>query len=248
MAKDLFSKQSESYAKYRPDYPPELFNYILQFVRETKSAWDCATGNGQAANMLANYFETVKASDISEAQIKNAVQKENIEYLICPEEQTPFDDNSFDLITVAQAYHWLNWKKFHDEATRVGKPNSVVAIWTYITLVSDDQRLNGIIEHFYRNITGPYWDYERKYVDEAYSTVDFKFDPLPSQTFETKLTWTKDMLVGFLQSWSSVQNYIKAHHSNPIDLIQKDIDGIWKEHEEKQVRFPIFLRIGRIVK
>jgi len=104
MAKDLFSEQSKLYAQFRPTYPQELFDYILQFVEERKIARDCATGNGQAATVLAEHFEKVEASDISEAQISNAVKRENIEYHICPAEATPFSNDSFDLITVAQAY------------------------------------------------------------------------------------------------------------------------------------------------
>jgi hypothetical protein len=52
MAKDLFSQQSKLYAQFRPSYPQELFDYILQFVKERGTAWDCATGNGQAASVL----------------------------------------------------------------------------------------------------------------------------------------------------------------------------------------------------
>ena len=73
MSKDLFSKQSDIYAKYRIGYPPGLMAYILQFVRERKVAWDCATGNGQAAILLAPFFERVEATDISENQIANSV-------------------------------------------------------------------------------------------------------------------------------------------------------------------------------
>jgi hypothetical protein len=36
MAKDLFSKQSDLYARYRPTYPKELYEYILSFVKEKK--------------------------------------------------------------------------------------------------------------------------------------------------------------------------------------------------------------------
>src|SRR5678809_1304797 len=119
MPKDLFSEQSNIYAQFRPGYPQELFEYILQFVEERKSVWDCATGNGQAATVLADYFENVEASDISEAQINNAIKKQNISYQVCPAEETPFSNNSFDLITVAQAYHWLNLSLIHiSEPTR----------------------------------------------------------------------------------------------------------------------------------
>ena len=244
MAKDLFSEQSKIYAQFRPTYPQKLFDYILQFVEDRKCAWDCATGNGQAANVLADYFEKVEASDISEAQINNAVKKQNITYHICPAEETSFADNSFDLITVAQAYHWLNWKKFHDEATRVGRPNGVIAIWTYNLLLSDDGKVNKIIQQ----ITGPYWDYERKYVDDGYATVDFDFGPLPSKNFQTIVKWNREQLKGFFQSWSAVQKYIKTHGQNPVNLIEKDLDAVWKENEQKEIRFPVFLRIGRNLK
>ncbi|MES1225625.1 MAG: methyltransferase domain-containing protein [Bacteroidota bacterium] len=105
MAKDLFSVQSADYAKYRPNYPVELIEYILGFVIEKKLAWDCATGNGQAAILLSNYFEKVIATDLSENQLLQAVPKENISYSISRAGETAFADNSFDLITIAQAYH-----------------------------------------------------------------------------------------------------------------------------------------------
>lgn len=248
MAKDLFSEQSKIYAQFRPKYPQELFNYILEFVKEKKITWDCATGNGQAATVLAEYFEKVEASDISQAQISNAIKKQNIEYHVCSAEKTPFRDNSFDLITVAQAYHWLNWKEFHNEATRVGKKNSIITIWTYSTLFSNDEKVNAIIQHFYRDITGPYWNKERRYVDEEYSTVDFDFEELPRKKFQTVVKWNKEQLEGFFQSWSAVRNYIKANNQNPVDLVKKDLDAVWNEEEPKEFYFPIFLRIGRIIK
>src|SRR5215217_2960208 len=105
MAKDLFSDQSEFYSRFRPTYPQDLFEYILAFADEKKLAWDCATGNGQAATVLADYFEKVEASDLSQSQLDQAVPKKNISYHLCPAEHTPFPDSCFDLITVAQAYH-----------------------------------------------------------------------------------------------------------------------------------------------
>src|SRR5436305_14034007 len=125
MPKDLFSEQAEFYARYRPSYPRDLFDYIVSFVPGRKRAWDCATGNGQAASLLADYFEIVDATDISESQLDKAVHKENIIYHVCPAEKTVFAENSFDLITVATAYHWLDWPAFYKEASRVGRPGAV---------------------------------------------------------------------------------------------------------------------------
>ena len=58
--KDLFSEQSSLYAKHRPSYPASLFDYIFSFVHHREKAWDCATGNGQAAVALAKDFKKVE--------------------------------------------------------------------------------------------------------------------------------------------------------------------------------------------
>jgi len=247
MAKDRFSQQSQVYAKYRPTYPQELFDYLFQFVQERNCAWDCATGNGQAARVLAEYFTKVEATDISEAQLKNAVRKENIYYQQASAENTPFADNSFDLITVATAYHWLNWKAFHQEANRVAKANAVIAAWCYYDCFTDDENINQLYKKFY-SIINPFWDKERRYLEQRYRTVLFEFEPLPEKEFETKLNWTKDQFKGYLESWSSVQNYKKAHGSSPLLLIQNELNEIWNDSETKTVRFPLSLRLGKIIK
>ncbi len=248
MSKDLFSGHANTYATFRPTYPAALFQHLLQFVANKNRAWDCATGNGQAATALANYFTKVDATDISAEQIKNAVPIPNIEYTVCAAEQTPFANNIFDLITVAQDYHWLQWKNFKDEALRVAKHNAVVAIWTYTLLKSEDEKLNQLINHFYYNTIARYWDAERKYVDEEYKTVTFDFDPLPSKEFETVVHWTKEMLLGYLESWSAVQHYNKKNDSSAVAIVEPLISAVWKTNEVKEFLFPIFLRAGRIKK
>ena len=89
------------YARFRPHYPPELFQYLASIVPETELAWDCATGNGQAAIELAKLFDQVIATDASGQQIANAEQHPRIEYRVAPAENSELDTSSIDLITVA---------------------------------------------------------------------------------------------------------------------------------------------------
>ena len=248
MAKDLFSSQAEDYAKYRPTYPKELYDHVLQFVKERGCAWDCATGNGQAASVLADYFKTVEATDISEAQLENAVRKEAVRYQISSAEKTPFADNSFDLVTVATAYHWFDWAAFRKEATRVGKKDCVVAVWAYNIVVCLDATIDALIRDYYFNTMYGYWDKERRHVEASYSTVAFDFAPLPTKDFEIVRTWTKEDLVGYLSTWSAFQNYLKQNGTSPLPAFEKRLAGVWPDNTEKEFRFPLFLRIGRIVK
>lgn len=249
MPKDLFSEQAGDYARYRPSYPAALIDYILSFVPERKMAWDCATGNGQAALLLAPHFEKLMATDISAAQLARAAPHPAIEYRVCPAEKTPFADNSFDLITIAQAYHWFRFDSFHDEALRVAKPGAVIAAWTYTLASCSDQGVDAEIRRFYKEVTGPYWDAERKFVDEGYATVPFPYDPLPAREFFIDKEWTREDLYGFLNTWSALRHFIKANGFNPTDPFIAGLAARWPGTTRPlRFRFPLFLRLGRIGK
>ena len=248
MPKDRFSEQAENYALYRPVYPEELFTYIISFVKVKEIAWDCATGNGQSAVSLSRHFKKVFATDISQKQLQQATRKDNIEYIVCPAETTPFQENLFDLITISQAYHWLNWQQFHDEAIRVGKSNCVVAIWMYDLISSQQEDLNKLIQQFYKNITGPYWDAERRHIDDHYANVLFNFEPLPSKEFFIETRFTSQQLLGYFSTWSATQNFIKANGYSPIENIRDDLYKTWPGNETRSFLFPVILKLGKIIK
>lgn len=108
--KDNFSKQAVDYSKFRPQYPEEMIEYILSFVNNKSSALDVATGNGQVAHKLSAHFEKVSATDISQKQLDNAIQADNIIYSKESAEKTSFQNHQFDLIVVAQAVHWFDFE------------------------------------------------------------------------------------------------------------------------------------------
>jgi len=125
--KDYFSRQSDVYAAFRPTYPENLYRFVFSHLGKTHSAWDCATGNGQVASYLATRFHRVYATDISEQQLKNAIQAPNIIYSISSAEQTDFRDHQFDLITVAKALDWFDLSKFYREVTRTCRPGGAIS-------------------------------------------------------------------------------------------------------------------------
>lgn len=246
MSKDLFSRQSDLYAKYRPGYPPELIKYILRFVQARSKAWDCATGNGQAALLLANFFESVYATDISENQIKNAQHHPHITYSLANAESSSFPDQFFDLITVAQAYHWFNFAKFETEVRRVLKPGGIIAIWGYGLTNSQNPDVNQLLKSFYENTVGPYWDSERKYIDDRYRTVLFPYHQVSSSDFFFDRSWSLDDLCGYLNTWSSVQHFFKAQGFDPVEKLKVELLTVWPRESMINFQFPLFLRIGKV--
>lgn len=240
--KDNFSKQSADYAKFRPHYPDALIEYVVSFVKERTMALDIATGNGQVAQKLAPHFKTVYATDISEKQLANALAASNIIYKQEPAENTGFNHHQFDLITVAQAIHWFQFDGFYKEIDRILKPGGVFAVLGY-GLFSTNPDSDKIIGDFYRNIVGPYWDTERKYLDEMYETIPFPFAEVETQKFSNHFTWSFEQLAGYLETWSATQHYKNETGRNPIDLIRADLKKSW-ESSDKAVTFPLLLRIG----
>ena len=241
---DRFSGHADLYAQYRIDYPTELYEFVLTHVNERKCAWDCATGNGQVAGALADFFQLVNATDISDTQLAYAIQRPNIHYQVSPAEQSPFDDETFDLITVAQAIHWFDIKAFHEEVRRVAKPNATLAEWGY-GLVKIGEDLDPILVDFYRNRVGPHWDPQRKYIDDAYTTLPFPFTNVQRAEFKAEKTWTLDRFLNYLRTWSAVRQYIHENEEDPVKALAQELIPLWGEGE-RTIRFPIFLRVGRI--
>ncbi|MCI4671860.1 MAG: class I SAM-dependent methyltransferase [Bacteroidia bacterium] len=247
--KDKFSNQSSTYKKFRPGYPEQIYDELLSLVQLKDQAWDCGTGNGQVAIRLAMDFKKVQATDISQNQLAQAEQHENIIYGVERAEQTAFSDSQFDLITVAQAVHWFDFEAFNNEIKRVGKHGGIISIWGY-GLLRIEADIDRLIDKFYYEIVGPYWNAERKHVDNAYRSIPFDFEEIPekeNKSIDTK--WSLNQLEGYFNSWSSVQNFKKQNAGkNPVDQIIGELQDIWKENELKGVRFPIFMRTGRIEK
>jgi len=243
--KDIFSNQSDYYAKYRPVYPEELYNFIFSQVREFGTAWDCGTGNGQVAGVLSEKFEKVYATDISLNQLQKAVPKDNITYVHARAERVPMQDQSVDLITVAQAIHWFDFNAFYEEVRRVAKPSALLAVWGY-GLLSISPKLDPIIEDFYSDTLGAYWDSERNYLDESYRTIPFPFEEIATPYFTMQKEWSLSEFLGYLSSWSSVQHYIKANEVSPVDELEKKLQPYWETDEVKPVSFPVFMRIGKV--
>jgi ubiquinone/menaquinone biosynthesis C-methylase UbiE len=244
--KDNFSLQADLYAKYRPSYPAELFEFIVAQVKEKNTAWDCATGNGQTAKGLARHFNKVYATDSSQKQLDNACQATNIFYSVQPAEQTIFLNNSFDLITVSQALHWFRFDEFYKEVKRVSKPDAILAAWAY-SLLRITKEIDKLIEDHHYNTLDGYWDDERRYVDEEYRNIPFPFPKINTPPFTIEYNWTIEELEGYLNTWSALQKFITKNNYNPVDDLVQRIKPYWKQ-EQMKISFPVHLLMGRIIK
>lgn len=241
--KDLFSDKPENYGSFRPGYPSELFVFLKDQLNSCTRALDCGTGNGQIAGELAKFMEEVEATDISPQQLGHAVRKNNINYSVQQAEKLNFPDNSFDLITVGQAIHWFDFSQFYREALRTLKPTGLIAIVGY-GLFRTNPETNALIDHFYNKTIGPYWEPERRYLEEAYKTIPFPFYEIHTPDFFLKEVWNLERLKGYLRTWSAVKKYDSILGKDPVQLIENDLEKSFGNSGE--VLFPILIRLGKI--
>jgi SAM-dependent methyltransferase len=243
--KDHFSGHAGSYARYRPDYPAELFDYLASLTPNHAVALDVATGSGQAAVGLAAHFDVVLASDGSVPQLKNAQPHPRVVYIGNLAEQPALKDHSVDLVVAAQAAHWFDHERFHGEIRRVLRTEGALAVWTY-GLAYVNPEIDAIVMRFYSDVVGPYWPPERRYVESSYRDLPFPWREVTTPAFELKLQWNLDEFLGYLGTWSAVQRYIKAKGENPLPALRQELAQTWNsEREQRSVVWPLHLRVGR---
>ena len=243
--KDNFSRQSDLYLKYRPSYPAELFEYLSSLTKEHELAWDCGTGNGQSAISLTKFYKTIYATDPSEQQIKNAFKHDKIIYKVEKAEDVGLNNNSVDLITIAQALHWFQFDKFYAEAKRVLKKNGIIAAWAYNLPVITPE-IDKIVYDFHEDVLGEFWLYENRLIDKKYSTIPFPFQELSPPAFRIQKDLLLNELVGLIKSWSALQRYIDKYGKNPVDELENGLQKCWGNSEDKkEATWKLILRVGR---
>jgi SAM-dependent methyltransferase len=242
--KDHFSKQAAGYAKFRPRYPQELFDYLGSIAPSRQLAWDCGTGNGQAAVGLASVFDHVIAIDGSEKQIANAQSHGRVEYRVAPAENSGIGSETIDLIMVAQALHWFDLDRFYAEARRVLKADGVLAASAY-NLLHIEPAVDAIVNRYYHEVVGPFWPPERELV-EQFANLSFPFHEIDAPQFEITVQWNLDHLLGYLRTWSSTQRFIEAKGSNPLEQIMDELRSAWGKREQtRSVTWPLIVRVAR---
>lgn len=242
---DHFSSHSEQYAQHRPHYPDEVYAYLASLTPGRSLAWDCGTGNGQAAIGLAKYFDRIHATDASEGQIAHAYPHENVEYCVEPAEHVSLGDATVDLVTVAVAVHWFHFDEFYREVKRVLKTDGILAVWTYsFTEISPE--MDALVRQYYYDVVGEYWPERIHYLEEQYKTLPFPFDEIPSPSFTMEVNWNLLQYAGFLDSWSATQRYKAQKGSHPLEALWPQMVTAWGgEKEPRLVRWPLYFRIGR---
>lgn len=244
-SKNWFDQGGQAYARFRPEYPPELATYLASIAPDTSLAVDIGCGTGQLTRQLAAHFDRVIGVDPSADQITHAAPLANLSYACAQAENLPLAERSASLITAAQAAHWFDLPRFYAEVRRVAGPQAILALISYGVL-----RLEGPLGErfgeFYWNEIGPFWPPERKLVDSGYATLEFPFNELQGPAIAIRLEWQLDEFLGYVSTWSAVRSARESGREELLHRFAADMARRWGDPASRQpISWPLNMRIAR---
>jgi SAM-dependent methyltransferase len=240
-----FSALAGSYARGRPRYPAELFAWLASEVARHDLAWDCATGNGQAALGLVEHFGTVAATDLSAEQLRHAVPHPRIVYREAPAESSGLDSGTADLVTVAAAVHWFDLPAFSAEVRRVAREGAVLAVFTYhVGRLAPP--LDAAFHRFYWQRMKPWFAPGAGQVDDGYRSLDLPGEPIAAPPFAVRADWTLEETLQFAGSWSAVRACREATGHDPVLDLAAELAPLFGDRPTLPVRMPLHLRAQRL--
>lgn len=234
---------AERYASSRPEYPVELFEFLAELAPSKSLAWDCATGNGQAARRLSENFEKVVATDHSAEQLRRATSgdRKNIEYRVAEAEQSGLELGTIDLVTVAQAVHWFDLSSFYEEVSRVLKSGGLIAVWCYRR-----PKVNSIIDRIVYKL---WHEAERpdpiQLVEEEYASLRFPFEEVAVPSFTISVKWDCNRFVEYLSTWKWIAETRTAQSTPNENRLFQELASFWGA-AERDVEWDLFIRAGRV--
>ncbi|MEM9726416.1 MAG: class I SAM-dependent methyltransferase [Pseudomonadota bacterium] len=244
-----FTQGGSDYAAHRPDYPETLVDVLTDLARRRRFAVDIGCGSGQLTARLATRFNRVLGCDLSESQLGAASPHPRIAYAASRAEATPCPTGAADLITVAQAAHWLDLDAFYAEARRIAAPGAALALITYGAMRLSMGPLADRFDHFYGEEMRPYWPPERALVDAGYSTLHFPFDALTAPRLSIERRWTLAATLGYIETWSAAKAARRSGAAGDaiVDAFREEARRLWGPPDRvRQVSWPLAMRLGRL--
>lgn len=230
--RDTFNEDELNYDLYRPDYPKELFSDIKLYSRYSSISriLEIGIGTGQATLPFLEEGCNVTAVELGD-RLSAFVQKKyenypNFKVIHSDFMKIDFEEESFDLIYCATAYHWLPQPESINKIARLLKPGGTIALfWNHPFPNREDDVTNQINQEVYQ-----------KYSPSDKKQLEFSHNDLmrrKNELFNTSFTDIKAHLYHRMRTLSSEEYLGLLNTYSDHRLLPKDVKSSF-EQEMKQ--------------
>jgi SAM-dependent methyltransferase len=214
---------AERYSKGRPYFHPRVIGRVKEFLSLDEllpRGLDVCCGTGHSSVALKEIAARVVGADASTEMLAFAPKDAGITFLMAEAEKLPFGEDAFDILSVCQALHWLDKRRFLAEVRRVLPAGGWLVVYdNYMAgrMAENDDFRPWFKDSYVERFPAPPRDWVLFDADEAESEG---FHLRLEERFENAIAFSPERLVDFLTT-----------HSNIIAAVEgggREIGEVWK--------------------
>jgi SAM-dependent methyltransferase len=224
-----FGARSGRYDAHRPDWPRTTAQWLVGADREGSrpgDVLDLGAGTGKLTGTLVGAGHRVVAGDPSPGMLSElAARWPGVGAVRAVAERLPFRDASFDAITFAQAWHWVEPVAAVAECARVLRPGGSLGIAWHVR----DTDVDWVFE-LDRLVGDPVYSERRQERRSAAFRIGAPFGETEAATFRYEQTLTPAALAELASTWSYVA--LRDDHDDvlaAVDALGRRVAGAARE-------------------
>ncbi|QDV19973.1 ubiquinone/menaquinone biosynthesis methyltransferase [Gimesia panareensis] len=247
MARDLFEGTVPYYVRYRVPYPEALLKQNLEkaAISGTGRMLDLGSGTGEIALRLAPEFQAVTAVEPDKNMRNAGIQKMqdqkilNIEWLPQTAEEFSAEANTFELVSIGAAFHWMDRPVLAQRMRDWLLPGQPLVILGYTSIWSGTADwlplVRGVLHKWLgekrRAGSGNYPELSQPH-EQVLLEAGYRFEEIK---YQQPQHWTLDDLIGNLYSTSFASPAVLGEKRNAFEadlrqtLLDYDSSGTYAE-------------------
>jgi SAM-dependent methyltransferase len=209
-----FNEVTDIYEKYRPQYVPALFKTLIEYANIDKEshALEVGIGTGQATRPILETDCQVTAIELGDKLADYSRNKfreyDNFDIKNIPFEEYEGDQDSFDLIYSATAFHWIPVELGFPKLFNLLKPGGAIALfWNRAFVGKEDDPLHQAIQQIYTELrpdsSRKVLQHETKRYERMISNIlNYGFTDLEFRLLYNERQFNAEEYIALLQTYS----------------------------------------------
>lgn len=152
----MFDQAASYYDKYRPSYPKEIIDALIQKtgIDSNSKFLEIGAGSGKATELFASHGYDILCVDpgaqLVEVGRKRFANFDNIKFEVSRFEEYPVAAATFDVIFSAQAFHWIPQPIGFQKCAKALKDGGYLALLWNMYITYDNEIDNELLEISHR--------------------------------------------------------------------------------------------------
>jgi trans-aconitate methyltransferase len=244
-----FGKVAKTYDEIRPNYPSSMFDDLFRRLPARPRIVEVGPGTGKATRDLLARSATVTAIEIGPemaARLREVLPSHDLTIVVGDFETVGVDEQSFDALFSATAYHWISPHAQLDRPASLLVPGGVVAVVDLNQVSSPDDHgffaaAQPIYERYGEGHTGPPAP-ARDAVDPPMRSAlsgDRRFTDVEVRSYDWNQTYSASDHRKLMLSYSSTQMMEPSAREGLLD----DMERFVEQHFGGYVTRPIVVTL-----